>query len=385
MDTVRVGLIGSGFVTSIHYEALRAVPGAEVVAVASPTAAHAGQFAAERGIRHAFSDFRRILDLTEIDLVVLGVPNDLHCEIACLAAQAAKHVVVEKPMAMNATECDRMIAECQKAGVMLGYAEELCFAPKYVRMKQLIDEGAIGTVHLVKQSEKHDGPHASWFYDTKRSGGGVTMDMGCHAIEFFRWLLGGNSPGGKARVASVYAQMGTFFHGERTDGDDEAILLLTFEGGAVGLAEESWIKPGGMDDRAEVFGSEGQVYADVLYGNALRAFSRRGYGYAVEKAGSTAGWSFPIYEEIWNYGFPQEMRHFVECAREGSVPRESGHDGRAVVEAIHALYASAARGARMELPFVSAAERPIDHWRKPSREAATAESTQYSPARDESQ
>ena len=146
--------------------------------------------------------------------------------------------------------------------------------------------------------------------------------MGCHAIEFFRWLLGDSSNGGKARIQSVYAQMGTYVHGDKTNGDDEAVLLLTFEGGAVGLAEESWTKPGGMDDRAEVFGSEGQAYADVLYGNALRAFSRRGYGYAVEKAGATTGWSFPIYEEIWNYGFPQEMEHFVACVREGTEPTE---------------------------------------------------------------
>src|SRR5205085_8592959 len=142
------------------------------------------------------------------------------------------------------------------------------------------------------------GPHAAWFYDTRLSGGGVTFDMGCHAIEFFRWLLG---KGTEARIEDVYARMGTHVHGDKTDGDDEAILILEFAGGAVGLAEESWTKPGGMDDRAEVFGSEGQAYADLLHGNALRAFSRRGYGYAVEKAGSTAGWSFPIYEEIWNY------------------------------------------------------------------------------------
>ena len=128
--------------------------------------------------------------------------------------------------------------------------------------------------------------------------------------------------------------MGTYVHGDKTTGDDEAVLLLTFEGGAIGLAEESWNKPGGMDDRAEVFGSDGQAYADLLYGNSLRAFSRRGYGYAVEKAGSTAGWSFPIYQEIWNYGFPQEMEHFVSCVRTGDQPSENGHDGRAVVEAV---------------------------------------------------
>ena len=272
-ETVRVGLVGSGFVTSIHHEALRSLPGVQVVAVASPSAGHAERFAVERGIPRHFTEFRSLLDLREIDMVVLGLPNDRHCEVTCLAAQAGKHVVVEKPMAMNLAECDRMIAACERAGVMLAYAEELCFAPKYVRLKQLIEEGAFGKVHLVKQSEKHDGPHTDWFFDTRRSGGGVTFDMGCHAIEFFRWILGAGTPGGKARIESVYAQMGTYVHGAKTIGDDEAVLLLTFEGGAVGLAEESWTKPGGMDDRAEVFGTDGQAYADVLYGNSLRAFS----------------------------------------------------------------------------------------------------------------
>jgi predicted dehydrogenase len=367
METIKIGLLGSGFVSTIHFEAVRTVAGAEVIAVASPTPGHAERFAAERGIAHHFTDFLRVLDLKDVDLVVLGIPNDLHCEATCLAAEAGKHVVVEKPMALNLAECDRMIASCQKAGVILGYAEELCFTPKYVRIKQLISEGAFGKVHLVKQSEKHDGPHANWFYDTSRSGGGVTFDMGCHAIEFFRWLLGSDAIGGKARITSVYAQMGTYVHGDKTDGDDEAVLLLTFEGGALGLAEESWTKPGGMDDRAEVFGSAGQAYADLLHGNALRAFSRHGYGYAVEKAGETSGWSFPIYEEIWNYGFPQEMDHFVRCVRDRTTPRETGADGRAVVEAVHALYASAARGQRIDLPFASEALRPIDHWRPRKR------------------
>ena len=363
MDQVRIGLVGSGFVTSIHFEALRCVPGAQVVAVASPSPGRGERFAAERGISRHFTDYRSVLDLHEVDLVILGLPNDLHCEATCQSAAAGKHVVVEKPMAMNLAECDRMIDACQKAGVMLGYAEELCFAPKYVRLKELVTEGAFGKIHLVKQSEKHDGPHAPWFFDTVRSGGGVTFDMGCHAIEFFRWILGGNSTTGKARIESVYAQMGTFVHGAKTRGDDEAVLLLTFEGGAIGLAEESWNKPGGMDDRAEVYGSEGQAYADLLYGNSLRAFSRRGYGYAVEKAGSTAGWSFPMYQEIWNYGFPQEMEHFVSCVRTGVPPAENGHDGRAVVEAVFALYESAGRGRRIDLPFASEALRPIDHWR----------------------
>lgn len=361
IETVRVGLVGSGFIAEIHHAALRQVPGVEVVGVASPTPGRAERFAADRGIPFHATDYRRLYDRADIDLVVLGLPNHLHCEATELAAAAGKHVVVEKPLAPSLADCDRMIAACEQAGVILGYAEELCFAPKYARLKQLVDEGALGRVHTVKQSEKHDGPHAAWFYDTRVSGGGVTFDMGCHAIEFFRWVLG--REGRKARITSVYAHMSTTVHADRTDGDDDAILILDFEGGAVGLAEESWTKPGGMDDRAEVFGSEGQAYADLLFGNSLRTYSRPGYGYAVEKAGDTRGWTFPVFEEIWNYGFPQEMAHFVDCIRDGNTPTENGHDGRAVVEAIHALYASAAEGRRIDLPFESTAARPIDLWK----------------------
>src|ERR1700733_14479460 len=155
METIRVGLVGSGFIASIHYEALRRVAGVEVVAVASPTPGRAERFVSERGIAQHFTDFRSLLAIKALDLVVLGLPNDLHCSVVCQAAQAGKHIVVEKPMAMNLAECDQMIAACQQAGVMLGYAEELCFAPKYVRLKQLVDEGAFGKIHLVKQPEKH--------------------------------------------------------------------------------------------------------------------------------------------------------------------------------------------------------------------------------------
>ena len=363
MKPVRVGLIGSQFIGAIHVESLRAVPGAEVVAVTSATEANVKAFAERHGIKHWFTDYRKMYELPDLDMVVLGLPNDLHCDATVAAAEAGKHVVCETPLCMNLAEADGMIEACRKAKVKLMYAEELCFTPKYVRLKQLIDDGALGPIHLVKQAEKHDGPHAGWFWDMERSGGGVTMDMGCHAIEFFRWLLGGPK-GGKARVLSVYADMGTYVHGGRTRGEDSSILVLKMEGGATALAEESWAKPGGMDDRAEVYGSEGVAYADLLRGNAIHTFTRRGYGYAVEKAGDTKGWSFTIYEEAWNYGFPQEMSHFVSCVRDDRQPLCTGEDGRAVLEVIFAAYASAGQGRRIELPFATQAQRPIDLWKR---------------------
>ncbi|MGE3777095.1 MAG: Gfo/Idh/MocA family protein [Pirellulaceae bacterium] len=360
MCKVRVGIVGSQFISSIHCEALRRVGRAEVVAVASPTEEHVRAFADRHRIRRWFTDYRQMLELDELDLVLLGLPNDLHCEATEAAAAAGKHVVVEKPMAPSLEECDRMIAACRRAGVKLMYAEELCFAPKYVRLKQLVDEGALGQVFLVKQSEKHDGPHSAWFWDVGRSGGGVMLDMGCHGIEFARWILG------KPAVKRIYCDLKRNLHGDRTRGDDTSIVIVDFEGGATAYIEESWAKLGGMDDRAEVHGTGGVAYADLLHGNAIETYSKSGYGYAVEKAGDTRGWSFTIYEELWNYGFPQELEHFCECVRLDLPPRETGEDGRAVMEVLHAAYASAAAGRRIDLPFPSQEKRPIDAWLRSS-------------------
>jgi predicted dehydrogenase len=356
---VNVGLIGSQFISAIHAESVKRCPDATLFAVASPTAGNAQAFAQRFQMPHAFQDYTKMLEMPEVEMVVLGVPNDLHCQIALDCLAAGKHVVLEKPLCLNLAEADRMIAAGRAAKLKLMYAEELCFAPKYVRLKQLLDSGALGHPTLLKQSEKHDGPHAAHFWDVNRSGGGVTMDMGCHAIEFFRWMLG------RPKIRSVYAQMGTQVHSAKTRGEDNAILILEFENGTTAIAEESWTKLGGMDDRAEVHGSKGVAYADLLHGNSIQTYSATGYDYAVEKAGSTVGWSFTIYEEIWNYGFIQEMAHFVDCVLHDRQPLVTAEDGRVVLEAVFAAYASAGSGRKIQLPFDTAAAKPIDLWHKP--------------------
>lgn len=354
--TVGVGLIGSGFISSIHAEALKSCPGARLNAVASRSRARAQEFARRHHIPTACKTYQDLLGRTDVDMVIVGVPNDLHCDMVLEAAAAGKHIVLEKPMCLSLAQADAMIQACQRAKVKLMYAEELCFAPKYVRLKQLLDAGALGKPVLIKQSEKHDGPHAKHFWDVDRSGGGVAMDMGCHAIEFFRWMLG------RPAIKSVYAHMGTHVHGKKTRGEDNAIIILEFANGVTAIAEESWTKMGGMDDRAEVHGSHGVAYADLLHGNAIETFSAKGYDYAVEKAGSTRGWSFTIYEEIWNYGFVHEMAHFVDCVKNNKTPLVTGEDARVVLETLFAAYESAGTGRKVDLPFRSQAGKPIDHW-----------------------
>ena len=319
-------------------------------------------FAEKRGIPRWFVDYREMYQQAEIQLVVLGLPNYLHCDAVVAAAEAGKHVVLEKPMAMNLAECDRMIEACRRANVKLMYAEELCFAPKYARLKQLVDSGALGKPHLVKQMEKHSGPHTPGF--TTRISAAAAWPWTWAAM---RW----NSFAGcyrapivqTGRATSVYAQMATHVHGDKTRADDESLIIVEFENGCLGLAEESWAKLGGMDDRAEVYGSAGHAYADLLRGNSIHTYSEQGYDYAVEKASQTSGWSFTIYEENWNYGFPQEMAHFVACVRDDRRPIVTGEDGRATLEIIMAAYASAGSGKKIAIPFKTDAKKPIDLWR----------------------
>ena len=357
---VKVGIIGSQFEADIHAASFQIMPEeAEVVAVASPTPGHPEELARRYGIQRVFHDYREMLKDKDIEMVTLAAPNTLHASMCIDAARAGKHVVCEKPLSMTLEEADEMIDVCRKEGVLLLYAEELYFTPKYVKAKEMADQGAFGKVYLVKQSEKHFGPHSPWFWDVERSGGGVFMDMGCHGVAFCYWFL--NRPA----IASVYCNMGTYVHGGKTKGEDDSICILQFANGAVGLVEDSWARRGGMEDRIEVYGEGGVTYADLHMGNALATFSEYGFGYAVEKAPSTKGWTYPVFEELWNYGFPQEMRHFARAVRGKEEPQATGQDGRVVMEVLYAGYASAGEGRKIELPYrPKGVRRPIDLWLK---------------------
>jgi len=360
MNRTKIAILGCGFIAEIHVTSLRRfVPDAEVVAVYSHRRGRAKRFADENGIPAYYDDLDTLLKEVECDIVDVCLPNYLHREACVKAAESGRHVIVEKPLCLSIKEADEMIAACAKSGKQLFYAEELCFAPKYERVRKIIGTNAVGKVYMFKQCQKHSGPHSRWFYETDKSGGGVLMDMGCHAIAWFLWML---QNGGEPK--SVYANLMRVMHD--TDGDDNAVTQIEFDvdGRTVlCIAEDSWVKQGGMQDCVEVYGEKGVIYADLFHGNASLMYSTEGYDYASEKAGATKGWTFPIFEEAFNQGYPQELAHFVDCVRNGTKPLVTGEDGKRVLELIHAAYASARQGRKITLPYGSSADRPVDNWR----------------------
>jgi myo-inositol 2-dehydrogenase/D-chiro-inositol 1-dehydrogenase len=361
MDKVRVGLIGGGFVSNLHAEAFEEVAEAELVAACAVEQKQAEDFARKWKIPFATADYRKILDRKDVDAVVIGVPNYLHREIVVAAAKAGKHVVLEKPLAHTYADGQEMVNACRKKKVKFMYAETICFSPKYVRAKRLVEEGAVGKLYMAKQGEKHSGPHSDWFYDVKLSGGGAIMDMGCHGIEWARWMFG------KAKPKSVLAHCQRVLHTKRTEGEDNSVIILEFEGGGIAVIEDSWARQGGMDDRIELHGTEGVIYCDLLHGSSMETYSSKGYGYAVEKAGETKGWTFTVFEETHIYGFPHEMRHFMRCILNDQTPQETGEDGLATLEIIYAAYESAGTGKRITWPYkIKHPDKvPVNLWLKP--------------------
>lgn len=349
MRPYRLGLIGAGWISRTHARALARSSEGRVEAVWSRTREHAEAFAREFGVPLATTDLARLLD--RVDVVCVNSINACHAEHAIAAARAGRHVVVEKPLAVSLEEGRAMIDACREAGVGLAYAEELCFAPRFVRAREILASGRLGDPLYVTQREAHAGPYSPWFFRREEAGGGVLMDMACHSIECVRWLLG------KPAVRSVAARLGRTLHAGRTELEDHSVVQLEFEGGPTATLEASWALQGGMQSKLEVWGTKGYLEADLLHAGGLRVFAEE----SVE--GESAGWQVAHADVLAEGGYPQELAHFLRAFREGRVPQESGEDGLAVLEVLYAAYASAAAGSSVALPFRPEGVRyAVDLW-----------------------
>ena len=191
-----------------------------------------------------------------------------------------------------------MLAAVEAAGVMHGYGETEVFSPAVMKAREFITRRRDRRVLTVRSREAHSGPHADWFWRKEQSGGGALLDMGCHTIEAARYFIGKENP-----VVEAIAWTDRLCHHDRTDAEDNAVVLLRFGGGELAQTELSWTARGGLDLRNEVYGTEGSIFTDVTRETGIKVFSQRGAGYTVEKADAATGWLFPPVDEAWVYGY----------------------------------------------------------------------------------
>ena len=163
MRRIRTAVIGAGFIGPAHVEAVRRLGCADVMVLAEVDPAVAEKKARMLGLSRFTSNIDEVLSDPDIDVVHVCTPNDLHYPVSKKALEAGKHVVCEKPLARTLADAREMLDAAERAGIKLMYAELICFAPRYMRAKELMDEGAFGRVFQIKHGESHYGPHSDWF------------------------------------------------------------------------------------------------------------------------------------------------------------------------------------------------------------------------------
>jgi predicted dehydrogenase len=282
------------------------------------------------------TDMREAIEHPETDVVVVALPNHLHEAAVKAVAAAGKAVLCTKPLGRNAGEAQRMLEAVEKAGVFGGYLEDLCYTPKSLKAIASVRAGAIGDVTWVRSRETHPGPHSAWFWDGRLTGGGAIIDLGCHCIEIIRSFVGkGNRP------VEVMCTTDTLVH--PIADEDNAIALIRFESGAIGQFEVSWTFRGGMDLRDEVAGTHGTIWINHFLRTGFEIFSAgTTTGYVAEKAESTAGWLFPVGDEVSELGYVDMFTDMFRAMDEGGVPQETFYDGYVVNAVMDACYRSAA-------------------------------------------
>jgi predicted dehydrogenase len=335
MTTVRIAMLGSGFVARFYMQGLANVNGHEVVANYSRKKDRARTFAQEWLIPEPTTDINKLIRRNDIDLYIIALPNEEHLPVSLALARAKRNQVCTKPLGRTRLEAKAMLAAATRSGAMHGYAETEVFSPCVVKAQRVVAEGGIGKVLWVRSRESHGGPHSPHFWDPAKTGGGAMNDLGCHCISAARYFFGKQDS-----IVEVMAWGARLVHHNKTKGEDNALLVLKFATGGIGHCELSWTTKGGLDLRNEVHGSEGSIFTDVTRATPITAFTTKSAGYVVEKAEIDLGWTRPLPEEAFAYGYQAEMRHFVECIRDGAAPRETYDDGYIVNCVLDAGYQS---------------------------------------------
>jgi predicted dehydrogenase len=339
-------MLGSGFVAGFYMQGLANVHGHDVVLNYSRRKEQAAAFASQWGIPESTANLDAAIARPDIDLYVIALPNEAHLPVALKLAQARRNQVCTKPLARNAREARAMLEAARRSGALHGYAETEVFAPCVVKARQTIEAGGIGRVLWVRSRESHSGPHSPHFWDIRKTGGGALNDLGPHTIEAARYFFGKDD-----KIVEVMAWGARLVHHRKTEGEDNALLALKFSSGGIAHCELSWTTKGGLDLRNEVHGSEGSIFTDVTRGTPISAFVSRASGYVVEKSDHDLGWTRPLPEEAFAYGYQAEMRHFVECVRDGALPRETYEDGYIVNLVLDAGYRSIASGKWVKVKY----------------------------------
>lgn len=355
MEKLRVGFIGAGRISDLHALEYLANPRSEIVAVADVDAERAQQRGRAWGVptSQIFTDYHDLLASPDVDLVEILLPHHLHCEATLAAAAAGKHISLQKPMALNLEEAERMVAAAQAAGVIFKVFENFIFYPPIMKAKALIDAGEIGdplTIRIksnagISRNAWEVPPSAwAWRFDPAQSGGGpLVFDDGHHKFAL-AWHFMGLADEVHAWIGQSELAPGSGYYV-----DSPAIISWKFPGNRYGSLEvvrspEMEINTiyYAQDDRVEITGTKGVVWVTRGHGNMLDVPPVMLY-----RAGEMR--AFTDVPSDWKYSFIESTRHLIDAYFAGEAPKLTGAEGREVLRFTLAAQESAARGHSVSL------------------------------------
>lgn len=333
---MKIAMLGSGFIARFYADSLAGQRRKDTLhSVYSRTADKAEKFAKDYGLPHYTTSMTEAIEHPEVDVVVIALSNDLHLAAVEACAKAGKHVLCTKPLGRTGEEAKQMMDMVEKAGIMGGYLEDLCYTPKFLKSLNSVKSGALGRILWAKSRETHPGPHSDWFWNKEKSGGGAIVDLGCHCIEISRNFIGKD-----IKPVEVMCWAATQVH--PIDAEDNAVGMVKYANGAIGQFEVSWCFRGGMDLRDEVMGTEGTIWLNNFMRTGFEMFTTgKGGDYVAEKAESNSGWLFPVGDEIHELGYSHMFTDMFEAIEQKRDPSETFYDGYVVNAIIDAAYRSA--------------------------------------------
>jgi len=336
MKKIKIALVGAGFIADYHARGLQLLDDVEITTVVGIPLESAKTFADKYNINNVTTNYEELLKSDEVDGVIIGTPNNLHAPFAIEFLKNGKDVFLEKPMAMNSEEGKSVMKASEEFErlVMVGHMWRFDDETEFV--KNLVDSNKLGKIIKTKGYGIHEnwGPDG-WFTKKELAGGGALADMGVHAIDTVRYILGDPKP------KEVYAKIGT--HYGDYDVDDTGIIMITWDNGTTSIIESGWWQPhmDGPEASTKLFGTKG--YAS-LFPTEVKLSPKEGENkleVEIPKFNKTEHCDQTIYSK--------QMAHFIDCIRTRKQPSPGIVEGQIVLNIVDAAYKSAETGTVIKL------------------------------------
>lgn len=329
------GLVGYGLIGKVQAEAIKSIKGARLVAVCGRDEKRTAEFAA-RFETSGYTNYDEFLKHPDLRIITICTPSGTHAELGIKAAQAAKHVLVEKPIEIDLGRTDALIEACESAGVRLGVIFQSRFLPAVQRLKRAVDEGRLGRLMIgdayVKwyREPQYYAP-GSWHGTLQLDGGGALINQAIHTVDLLRWVMG--------PVETVFAMRAALRY-PHIEAEDTLVATLRFQNGALGVIEATTSAKPGFKRRLEISGEHGTV---ILDGDTISCWAIDGEDADLGEAEQiTDGSANPA--AISNEGHRRQIEDMMRAVIDNRAPMIDGREARKSLELVTALYESANHG-----------------------------------------